>query len=138
MSKTRQKALAVKCLEKLNIYKPYITKFKSVKTLPCFYENFAGFWVDQEPELYAKIKEVEEESSCLVYAVTHELLEFGECWSMLCIPSDAEWVSEALDDSGRYNEYYAFAYVWNKSNDMFSEFGDIVVKSFGGGLKRIH
>jgi hypothetical protein len=45
-------------------------------------------------------------------------------------------VNECLD---RINskEFYAFSYVWNKSNDMFSEFGDIVVKSFGGGLKRI-
>ena len=42
MDRIQQKELAIKCLEKLDIYKPYITKFKSAKTMPCFYENFGG------------------------------------------------------------------------------------------------
>lgn len=131
-----QKEIAIQCLETLDIYKPYIRKFKSKAGTPCFFENFAGFWADQEPELYNKIKEVEQEYEVLVYAITHELTDFGECWSMLCVSKDTEGVNECLD---RINskEFYAFSYVWNKSNDMFSEFGDIVVRSFGGGLKRI-
>ena len=80
-----QKEIAIQCLEKLDIYKPYINKFKSQKTLPCFFENFAGFWADQEPKLWNKIKEVEKEFGCLVYAITHEITDFGECWSMLCV-----------------------------------------------------
>ena len=35
------------------------------------------------------------------------------------------------------SDYYALAYVWNKSNDAFSVFGDIVVRAFGGGIKRM-
>ena len=31
----------------------------------------------------------------------------------------------------------AFAYVWNKDAADCSEFGDICVKSFGGGIKRV-
>ena len=137
MDRTQQKELAIKCMEKLDIYKPYINKFKSAKTLPCFYENFAGFYVDQEPEIYSKMKEVEEEYGCLVYAITHEITDFGETWSMLCIPRSAEGIEDCL---GSFNsrEYYAFSYTWNKSHPMFSEFGDVVVKSFGGGIKRIH
>ena len=137
MNKTLQKALAVQCLEKLDIYKPYINKFKSKATLPCFYENYAGFWADQEPELWTKIKEIEAEHDCLVYAVTHEITDLGETWSMLCVPSDTETSEDCL---GSFNsrEYYAFSYVWNKSNDMFSEFGDVVVMSRFGGLKRVH
>jgi hypothetical protein len=137
MIDARQKEIAIQCLEKLDIYKPYINKFKSQKTLPCFFENFGGFWVDQEPELFSKIKEVEHEFGCLVYAVTHELTDFGECWSMLCVTKDAEEVSDVL---GTFNsqEYYAFAYVWNVQNEIFSEFGDIVIISRFGGIKRIH
>ena len=137
MDKTLQKELAIQCLEKLDIYKPYIRKFKSAAGTPCFFENFAGFYVDQEPEIYNKMKEVEKEHDVLVYALTHELTDFGETWSMLCVPSDCETIGDCL---GRFNqnEYYVFSYVWNKSNDLFSEFGDIVVKSFGGGIKRIH
>lgn len=134
---SRQKEIAIRCLEKLDIYGPYVRKFQSKQALPCFFENFAGFWVDQEPELWAKIKEVENETGCLVYAVTHELLEFGECWSLLCVTKDAEELSDVF---GTFNsrEYYAFAYVWNKTNDIFSEFGDVVVRAFGGGIKRIN
>ena len=137
MDKTLQKELAIQCLEKLDIYKPYIRKFKSADGIPCFFENFAGFWADQEPELWNKIKEVEKEYGCLVYAVTHEITNLGETWSMLCIPESADSVEDVL---GSFNqrEYYAFSYVWNKSNSIFSEFGDIVVMSRHGGIKRAH
>ena len=137
MEYTKQKEAAIQCLEILDIYKPYITKFKSKAGTPCFFENFAGFYVDQEPEIYNKVKELEAEHACLVYAITHDITELGECWSMLCVPQDVDDISDVL---GSFNqrEYYAFSYVWNKTNPIFSGFGDIVVKSFGGGIKRIH
>lgn len=61
-----QKEIAVRCLETLNIYKPYIRKFKSKAGIPCFFENFGGFYADQEPDLYNKIKQVEQEYDCIV------------------------------------------------------------------------
>ena len=33
--------------------------------------------------------------------------------------------------------FYVSAYVWNKSDDLCSEFGTIGIRSFGGGIKRI-
>jgi hypothetical protein len=137
MYTTEQKELAVKCLEMLDIYKPYINKFKSKAGIPCFFEGFAGFYVDQEPEIYNKMKELEEEYGCLVYALTHEITDLGETWSMLCIPKSAESIEDVI---GSFNqrEFYAFSYVWNKTNPMFSEFGDIVVMSRFGGIKRVH
>jgi hypothetical protein len=132
-----QKDIAIKCLEKLNIYGPYVRKFQSKKTIPCFFENFGGFYADQEPELWSKIKEVEDEYGCLVYAVTHEFFEFGECWSMLCVSKDTEHVEDCLGAFGRHNTFYAFAYVWNQTDERLSEFGDVVVQSFGGGIKRV-
>lgn len=131
------KELAVKCLEKLNIYKPYIRKFKSKAGTPCFFENFAGFYADQEPKLYSKIKELENETGCLVYAVTHELTEFGECWSMLCVGKNSKLIDECLTIKSS-GQFYAFAYVWNIQNEHFSEFGDIVVQSAYGGIKRMY
>ena len=131
-----QKEIAIQCLERLDIYKPYIRKFKSKAGVPCFFENFGGFYVDQEPEIWNKVKEVEKENGGLVYALTHEMTDFGECWSMLYVPRDCETVEDVLDPINS-KEFYVFAYVWNKSDDWCSEFGDIVVKSFGGGIKRI-
>lgn len=132
-----QKEVAIQCLEKLDIYKPYIRKFKSQQTLPCFFENYGGFWVDQEPELYTKIKEVEKKFNVLVYAVTHEFVEDMEMWSMLCVPEDYESEIDVLDPVEGTKEFYAFSYIWNKSVEYFSEFGDIYIRSFGGGIKRI-
>ena len=40
MDKIQQKEIAVQCLEKLDIYKPYIRKFKSKTGTPCFFENY--------------------------------------------------------------------------------------------------
>jgi hypothetical protein len=136
-----QKELATQCLEKLNIYKPYIRKFKSKVGIPCFFENFGGFYVDQEPEIWNKVKEVEKEYDVLIYAITHEFTEFGECWSMLCVSQNPDslddFISEIDNGSGRSGQFYTYAYVWNKTEPMFSEFGDIVVRSFGGGIKRV-
>jgi hypothetical protein len=137
MDRVVQKELAVSCLEMLDIYKPYINKFKSKAGTPCFFENYAGFYVDQEPEIYNKMKEVEEEYGCLVYALTHEITDLGETWSLLCVPKSAESIEDVI---GSFNqrEFYAFSYTWNKSNPIFSEFGDVVVMSRFGGIKRVH
>ena len=136
MDKTNQKELAVRCLEMLDIYKPYIRKFKSKEGIPCFFENYAGFYADQEEKLWSKIKEIESDRGYIVYAVTHEITDLGETWSMLSVPQDAS----VEDTLSRINsqEFYAFAYVWNESNPYFSEAGDIVVRAAYGGIKRVH
>ena len=137
MDRAAQKEIAVACLEKLDIYKPYIRKFKSEKTMPCFYENFGGFWADQEPRLWKKVKEVEDEYNCLVYAITHEYFEFGECWSMLCVSKSTTCIEDCLGAFNKPSTFYAFAYVWNQTDEWLSEFGDVAVQAFGGGIRRI-
>jgi hypothetical protein len=131
---TLQKELAIKCLEMLNIYKPYIRKFKSKASVPCFFENYAGFYADQEEKLWNKIQEVETSGNYIVYAITHELTDYGETWSMLCVPRDTEL--EDILCRANSEEFYAFAYVWNETAPHFSEFGDIVVRARLGGIKR--
>ena len=80
-----KKQKAIELMNKLNIYKPYIRGFEN-DNMVCFFENFGGFWAYQEPELMAKIKEIEKTYKVLVYAVTHEYLEFGECYDFLYVP----------------------------------------------------
>jgi hypothetical protein len=137
MIKMLQKELAIKCLEMLGIYKPYIRKFKSKVGIPCFFENFAGFYADQEEKLWNRIKEVESKTGCLVYAITHEFTELGECWSMLCISQNPDSLSDFISETGTQGQFYTYAYVWNQTEPIFSEFGDIVVKAFGGGIRRV-
>ena len=134
-TKQEQKAKAIEFMNKLDIYKPYIRGFEQSDRV-CFFERFGGYWVDQEPEIHAKMKEVEETYNCTVYAITHEYTEFGEMWSFLYISQYTEDWEYSLTDY-EDGSYYVASYVWNKSDEMLSELGDIVVRSFGGGLNRI-
>lgn len=130
-----QKEVALSAMKALDIYKPYIKKFEKDGTVTLF-ERFGGYCIDEdnEPELFKKIKEFEAESECIVYAVTHEMFEFGECYSFLCISKyEEEWTS-MLNET---KMGLAFAYVWNKTDEWCSEFGTVAVRSFGGGIARV-
>ncbi len=72
-----RKQKAMELLKKLDIYKPYINGFVNENRV-CFYEQYAGYWVDQEPEIEQKMREIEQKHNCTVYAITHEYLEFGD------------------------------------------------------------
>lgn len=136
MANTIQKEIAIKCLETLGIYKPYVRKFKSKAGIPCFFENFGGFYADQEPVLWQKIQEIEAANNYLVYAVTHEIINGDEMWSMLCVPENTT-VDDLLMRADA-DKFYAFAYVWNTTTEDFSEAGDVFIRSFGGGIKRLY
>lgn len=130
-----KKNKAIELMKKLDIYKPYIDGFeKSGKV--CFFENYGGFWIDQESHISGKIKELEEKYNCLVYAVTHEMTSIGEMYDFLIVSDYPEEWDDTLLPAGD-GTFYAYAYVWNVDDDYCSEFGDIVVRSFGGGIKRI-
>lgn len=131
-----QKEIAIQCLKKLDIYKPYIRKFEK-EDMPTFFERFAGFYLFNEPVLQDKVKQIEKDNDVLVYAITHEWLEFGECWSFLCVTKDTESIDDCITDTSHPDMFYTFAYVWNQDDDSCSEFGDIVVKSYGGGIRRV-
>ena len=91
MNKQAQKEQAIKYLQQLDIYKPYIKGFEENDHV-CFFEHYAGFWVYQEPEIEAKMKAIEKEYKCTVYAITHEFTQFGECYSFLIVTNyKHEW-----------------------------------------------
>ncbi len=134
-TKEQRKEVALKALKQLDIYKPYIEGFRENDQV-CFYENFGGYWVFQEPEIETKMKEIEKKYNCTVYAIAHEYTEFGELYDFLIVTDyPEEWDSLILDQN--HHEHYAFAYVWNKDDEWCSEFGTIGVQSFGGGIRRI-
>ena len=129
-----KKEKAIELMKEMDIYKPYIDGFRE-KDKVCFFEGFGGFWIDQEPEVYKKMQEIEQEYDCKVYAVTHEITAFGECYSFLIVTDyPEEWDTLVYTRGSRHT---AFAYVWNKDDDWCSEFGSVTVLSFGGGIKRI-
>lgn len=129
-----QKNKAIELLKQLDIYEPYIAGFKE-KDQVCFFERYGGYWVYQEPEIEAKMREIEKKYNCKVYAITHEFTGFGECYSFLLVDNYPEEWDYLIESYG--NKHNVFAYVWNKDDDWCSELGTITVQSFGGGIKRI-
>ena len=135
-TKEQRKEQAIKLMKKLNIFAPYIKGFKE-KNEVCFYENYAGFWAFQDEELLDKINKIEEKYNCTVYAITHEITEFGELYDFLLVTDYPEEWNDLVYKGQTNNQYYAFAYCWNKDDDFCSEFGTILVQGFGGGIRRI-
>ena len=134
MNKQARKEQAIAYLNQLGIYTPYVKGFKE-KDNVCFFERYAGFWVYQEPEVEKKMKAIEKEFNCTVYAITHEFTNFGECYSFLIVTNDKhEWKTLLRSNKNKHN---AFAYVWNKTDDWCSEFGTVTVQNAFGGITRI-
>ena len=133
-TKEERKEQAIKLLKKLKIYEPYIKGFKEENNV-CYFERYAGFWAFQDEELLEKINKIEEKYNCTVYAITHDYAEFGELYNFLINPSYKEDWDELL--VGDKSTKYAFAYVWNKTDNDCSEFGTIVINALYGGLKRV-
>ncbi len=134
--KEQQTQVAIKLMETMDLYKPYIKAFKE-KGIITLYEDYAGFYIEEtEQELLDNIKEFEKEHDCLVYAVTHEYTQFGECYDYLIVPKYEEEWNDLISYSNQ-TKHVVFAYVVNKDDPWCSEFGDITVNQFGGGLVRV-
>lgn len=133
MNKSEMKKIAIEHLKALNIYRPYIAEFRKNGTVTMF-ERFGGYYINEMngyTELESRIKEFERDYDALVYAVTHEYLEFGECYTFLYVDKD-DPNNLTIDDG----LYYVYAYVWNKTMEYCSEFGTVGIQSAYGGIVR--
>lgn len=134
MKRQIKKPKAIELMKELGIYKPYIEGFHREDKV-CYFEEYIGFWADQNKEVFDKMKELEKEYNCVVYAITHEITNIGELWDFLLVTDHPREHDTLLYDQGNGN-YIAFSYVWNKTDYKCSEFGSICVHSFGGGIRR--
>ncbi len=133
MNKSEMKKIAIEHMRALNIYRPYITEFRKNGTVTMF-ERFAGYYINETngyTELESRIKEFERDYEAMVYAVTHEYLEFGECYTFLYVDKN-DPNNLAIDN----DLYYVYAYTWNKTMDCCSEFGTVGLQSAFGGIIR--
>ncbi len=129
-----KKAKAIEVMKKLKIYEPYIQGFEQEDKV-CFFEMFGGYWVYQEPEIEAKMREIENEYNCKVFAITHEITSIGEFWDFLIVSNYPEEWDDMVYSHG--DNHTLLAYVWNKTDEWCSEFGSITVQSCGGGIRRV-
>lgn len=95
------------------------------------------YWpTDKQIEL---IKKFEDQYNCLVYHGISSTTEIGELLTLLYISQyESDWPTDR-EDLKNYDPRYGYsimAYVYNLSNDIFSEFGSVCVKPKNGGLVR--
>lgn len=130
-----QKEMAVHSLYLLGICEQFVEKFRANGEVTVF-DSLIGEDISNYPEVAVKIKEVETDFGCLVYAVTHECLTFGECYSFLVVSKyEEDWPHSLRGDN--FDRFMAFSWVWNKTHEDCSEFGYVMLHSGFGGILRI-
>lgn len=95
------------------------------------------YYIDSAPSIVLEKIESLTKDGAVVYHVTHEYFEFGECWDLLLITD--EDVSNDYGEGSRedFDNYgIQFAYVINTDVPEFSEFGSIQIQTRAGGIKR--
>lgn len=126
-----QKEEAIARMEMIKLSRNCINAFKSGKVWES--ENYGSLYEVNEEEQKI-IDDFERKYNGLVYHMIHNIFEFGECWSIFYVSDDKdEWKHDRAD----LEDGYAMVYVYNKDNDMFSEFGSIAFKPNIGGLVRL-
>ncbi len=123
-------------MEDFGISKPYILDYICNNQV-YLYENAEARRIDVGSELYAKIKELEQQHNGKIYAVTHDYLPVvGETYSFLYVsPYQEDW-DHILRPMGK-RRFMVYAYVQNVENDICSEFGYVVIESAFGELRRV-
>ena len=132
INKEIKKAEAINRLKAMEIIPEAIRQFDEDDIVNVS-ENPYGilFWADDEQK--ELIEEFEKEYNALVYHVIHTYTEFGELYNFLYVSDhNEEWICDHDD----LEEGYAYAYVWNKTDEWCSEIGSIGVRGKFGGIVR--
>ncbi len=96
-----------------------------------FSESFSN------PKLRKKIDELQEHYGAMVYYVTHDMMFFGECYTLYYVSKYPEdWVLQSVRKTAK-GDFAVHAYVWNVTRESCSEFGTVVVRNGSGLLVRV-
>ena len=130
-----KKYIAVQYMKRLGMQKDRIDDFIKSNKIYC-YDGFEGAVIEPDSELGKKVKSIEDDKHCLVYAVTHDYMIFGECYSLLLVsPYEEDWNYSLLAEDNSI--FRVNAYVWNSTVEEHSEMGYVIIKTIKGNLGRI-
>lgn len=133
MEREKMKEEALKRMKKLELHYNAIRDFEKKDSVINKSETMGAlFWLtDEEKKM---VEEVENEYGIMVYHIIHHNAKFGECYCMLYVSNyEEDWQT----DNELLQDDIVYAYVYNKDNEDFSEFGTIAVRRSFGGLVRI-
>lgn len=132
-TRAEKKEQALACLKALQVAKPYIEDFEQNDKVYVF-ESLYGYPAPGNEDVFIKLKEIERKYKCLVYAVVHTAMYFGDCYNFLLVPDDPEDWELLHRSNGALHS--VLAYVWNRNYEPNSEMGTISCLSMAGGLTR--
>ncbi len=140
MNRDKMKKVALKRLKEMKLLGSVISLFSKEDRL--YYserinKQYSAVLnvLDENEELYKKVKEFEEKTGNLVYHCILTQTTFGTILDMLFISTyEEEWKYdyEKMDDF-----YRVMSMETNLSDEMLSEMGSILVRPSMGGLERI-
>ncbi len=134
VSRKNKKVEAINRMKALDLFAPCIKAFEKRNEVQLSEMTGGLYEFSSNAELNAKIKEFETEYNALVYHIIHTYTEFGELYNFLYV---SDYKSEWEMDNEDIKDNYVMCYVWNKDDDICSEFGTIAVRQKFGGLVRI-
>lgn len=134
MNRNEMKAKAVECMEQLKINPLFKMRFSFMDKI-AYFDKHTPLFGEVSQIILDKVKEIEKERNCLIYAVTSDEMVFGKCYSFLMVsPYEEDW-KYLIQSSG--SQHRVFAYVWNTTDEWRSESGYVVLLSENGRLNRI-
>lgn len=140
MNRDKMKKLAIKRLKEMKLLGSVTSLFSKEDRL--YYserinKQYSAVLniLDENKELYKKVKEFEERTGHLVYHCILTQTTFGIIFDMLFISKyeeDWEYDYEKMDDF-----YRVMSMATNLTDEMLSDMGSILVRPSMGGLERI-
>ena len=134
VSRENKKIEAINRMKGFELFAPCIKAFKDRNEVQLSEITGGLYEFSGNEELTTKVKEFEQEYNALVYHVIHTYTQFGELYNFLYVSDyEEEWEMDQDD----IKDNYVRCYVWNKDDDICSEFGTIAVRQLFGGLVRV-
>lgn len=130
-----QKSVAIRAMRILGLDAAIVSEFERDGKVYMF-ENGVAKEIEEDSEVYCKIRALEKERGMLVYAVTHERFGFGECFSFLDVSKyEEDWAWEI--SMFLVGIYAVHSYVWNVTHPECSGSGRVLIQVCEYGIERV-
>lgn len=129
---------AVEIMMALQIDEQYIQDYAQNGQVYLFDYDGKVIPIEEQKEIAQRKIDIEENGTCIVFAVTHEKSSIGELYDFLFVSSYLEDLNCMYDCYNRFHGLHnVYAKVWNVTSEWLSDTGRILVKSKNGNIYRL-
>ncbi len=129
---------AVEIMMALQIDEQYVQDYAQNGQVHLFDYDGKVIPIEERKEIAQRKIDIEENGTCIVFAVTHEKSSIGELYDFLFVSSYLEDLNCMYDCYNRFHGLHnVYAKVWNVTSEWLSDTGRILVKSRNGKIYRL-